>query len=104
MIPPGFLPQPCQKRLGRQGRAFAVMLAVFGEMEAEAIRARVRAARTHLVKSGRFAGGAEARVGLLHALGVHLNGPLAANLRPSFWLMSINFSDTVGWPLLNITS
>ncbi|MDR2973584.1 MAG: recombinase family protein [Propionibacteriaceae bacterium] len=40
-----------------QGRAFAVMLAVFGEMEAEAIRARVRAARTHLVKAGRFAGG-----------------------------------------------
>jgi DNA invertase Pin-like site-specific DNA recombinase len=40
-----------------QGRAFAVMLAVFGEMEAEAIRARVRAARAHLVKAGRFAGG-----------------------------------------------
>lgn len=40
-----------------QGRAFAVMLAVFGEMEAEAIRARVRAARSHLVKAGRFAGG-----------------------------------------------
>lgn len=40
-----------------QGRAFAVMLAVFGEMEAEAIRARVRAARAQLVKNGRFAGG-----------------------------------------------
>jgi site-specific DNA recombinase len=40
-----------------QGRAFAVMLAVFGEMEAEAIRARVRAARAQLIKDGRFAGG-----------------------------------------------
>jgi site-specific DNA recombinase len=40
-----------------QGRAFAVMLAVFGEMEAEAIRARVRAARAQLAKAGRFAGG-----------------------------------------------
>lgn len=40
-----------------QGRAFAVMLAVFGEMEAEAIRARVRAARTQLIKDGRFVGG-----------------------------------------------
>lgn len=40
-----------------QGRAFAVMLAVFGEMEAEAIRARVRAARAHLLKDGRWAGG-----------------------------------------------
>lgn len=40
-----------------QGRAFAVMLAVFGEMEAEAIRARVRAARAQLVKDGRWAGG-----------------------------------------------
>ena len=36
-----------------QGRAFAVMLAVFGEMEAEAIRARVRAARAQLLKDGR---------------------------------------------------
>ena len=40
-----------------QGRAFAVMLAVFGEMEAEAIRARVRAARAQLLKEGRFVGG-----------------------------------------------
>jgi site-specific DNA recombinase len=39
------------------GRAFAVMLAVFGEMEAEAIRARVRAARVQLLKDGRWAGG-----------------------------------------------
>jgi DNA invertase Pin-like site-specific DNA recombinase len=39
------------------GRAFATILAVFGEMEAEAIRARVRAARAHLLKEGRFAGG-----------------------------------------------
>ena len=40
-----------------RGRAFAVMLAVFGEMEAEAIRARVRAARAQLLKDGRWAGG-----------------------------------------------
>lgn len=40
-----------------QGRAFAVMLAVFGEMEAEAIRARVGAARKQLLKVGRFVGG-----------------------------------------------
>jgi hypothetical protein len=40
-----------------QGRAFAVMLAVFGEMEAEAIRARVRAARLQLLRDGRWAGG-----------------------------------------------
>lgn len=40
-----------------QGRAFAVMLAVFGEMEAEAIRARVRSARAQLLKDGRWAGG-----------------------------------------------
>jgi DNA invertase Pin-like site-specific DNA recombinase len=40
-----------------QGRAFAVMLAVFGEMESEAIRARVRAARFQLLKDGRWAGG-----------------------------------------------
>jgi len=40
-----------------QGRAFAVMLAVFGEMEAEAIRARVSAARAQLLKDGRFTGG-----------------------------------------------
>ncbi|MGA4669211.1 recombinase family protein [Propionibacteriaceae bacterium Y1923] len=40
-----------------QGRAFAVMLAVFGEMEAEAIRARVRAARLQLLRDGRWPGG-----------------------------------------------
>lgn len=40
-----------------QGRAFAVMLAVFGEMEAEAIRARVRAARAQIIKDGRWPGG-----------------------------------------------
>lgn len=39
------------------GRAFATILAVFGEMEAAAIAARVRAAREHLVKDGRWAGG-----------------------------------------------
>lgn len=40
-----------------QGRAFAVMLAVFGEMEAEAMRARVRAARAQILKDGRWPGG-----------------------------------------------
>lgn len=40
-----------------QGRAFATMLAVFGEMEAEAIRARVTAARRHLLHNGRHPGG-----------------------------------------------
>lgn len=40
-----------------QGRAFAVMLAVFGEMEAEAIRSRVRAARAQLLRAGRWPGG-----------------------------------------------
>lgn len=39
------------------GRAFATILAVFGEMEAAAIAARVKAARAHLVKQGRFVGG-----------------------------------------------
>jgi len=33
------------------------LLAVFGEMEADAIRARVRATRTHLLRSGRVVGG-----------------------------------------------
>jgi DNA invertase Pin-like site-specific DNA recombinase len=40
-----------------QGRAFAVMLAVFGEMEAEAMRSRVRAARTKILQDGRWPGG-----------------------------------------------
>lgn len=40
-----------------QGRAFATLLAVFGEMEAEAIRARVKAARRFLVMNGRVPGG-----------------------------------------------
>lgn len=40
-----------------QGRAFATILAVFGEMEAESIRARVRAARDQLLKDGRWPGG-----------------------------------------------
>lgn len=40
-----------------QGRAFATMLAVFGEMEAAAIRARVAAARTHMIRAGRAVGG-----------------------------------------------
>jgi site-specific DNA recombinase len=39
------------------GKAFATMLAVFGEMEAEAIRARVKAARAALIKDGRVVGG-----------------------------------------------
>lgn len=40
-----------------QGRAFATLLAVFGEMEAEAIRDRVAGARRVLVNSGRQPGG-----------------------------------------------
>jgi len=40
-----------------QGRGFATMLAVFGEMEAAAISARVKAARTHLLNDGRVVGG-----------------------------------------------
>jgi len=40
-----------------QGRAFATMLAVFGEMEAAAISARVAAARRALVADGRRVGG-----------------------------------------------
>lgn len=40
-----------------QGRAFAQILAVFGQMEADAIRARVKAARSHLVRNGRVVGG-----------------------------------------------
>jgi DNA invertase Pin-like site-specific DNA recombinase len=39
-----------------QGRAFATMLAVFGEMEAAAIGSRVKAARAHLVRDGRAVG------------------------------------------------
>jgi len=41
-----------------QGRAFATMLAVFGELEAAAISARVTAARNHLLRAGRSVGGA----------------------------------------------
>jgi site-specific DNA recombinase len=40
-----------------QGRAFATMLAVFGEMEAAAMSARVKAARRALVHAGRRVGG-----------------------------------------------
>ena len=39
-----------------QGRAFATMLAVFGEMEAAAISARVKGARAHLAREGRAVG------------------------------------------------
>lgn len=39
------------------GRAFATILAVFGEMEAAAIASRVKAARAYIVADGRFAGG-----------------------------------------------
>lgn len=41
-----------------QGEAFATMLAVFGQMEAATIRARVTAARDYLLRSGRYVGGA----------------------------------------------
>lgn len=40
-----------------QGRAFAVMLSVFAELEAATISARVRAAREAILRSGRRAGG-----------------------------------------------
>ncbi|NYG56811.1 recombinase family protein [Nocardioides perillae] len=40
-----------------QGRAFATMMAVFAEMEAAAISARVRASRAALMKAGRRTGG-----------------------------------------------
>ncbi len=40
-----------------QGEAFAIMLAVFGQMEAATIRARVAAARDYLLRSGRYVGG-----------------------------------------------
>lgn len=40
-----------------EGRAFAQMLAVFGEMEAAAISSRITAAREHLVSQGRIPGG-----------------------------------------------
>lgn len=39
------------------GRAFATILAVFGEMEAAAISSRVKSARAHLLTEGRFVGG-----------------------------------------------
>jgi site-specific DNA recombinase len=40
-----------------EGRAFAQMLAVFGEMEAAAISSRITAARAHLISQGRIPGG-----------------------------------------------
>jgi DNA invertase Pin-like site-specific DNA recombinase len=40
-----------------QGEAFAIMLAVFGQLEAATIRARVKAARDYLLRSGRYVGG-----------------------------------------------
>lgn len=40
-----------------QGRGFATMLAVFGEMEAAAISTRVKAARSYLIRAGRLVGG-----------------------------------------------
>lgn len=40
-----------------QGRAFAQVLAVFGELEAATIRARVTAARDYLLRQGRYVGG-----------------------------------------------
>lgn len=40
-----------------QGEAFAIMLAVFGQMEAAAMRDRQTAARDYLLRSGRYAGG-----------------------------------------------
>jgi DNA invertase Pin-like site-specific DNA recombinase len=40
-----------------QGRAFATMLAVFGELEAAGISARLTAARNHMIAIGRTTGG-----------------------------------------------
>jgi site-specific DNA recombinase len=40
-----------------QGEAFATMLAVFGQLEAATIRARVKAARDYLLRDGRYVGG-----------------------------------------------
>lgn len=40
-----------------QGRAFATMLAVFGQMEADAISDRTKAARRKLIRDGRAVGG-----------------------------------------------
>lgn len=40
-----------------QGEAFATMLAVFAQLEADTIRARVLAAREHLLHAGRYTGG-----------------------------------------------
>jgi len=40
-----------------QGRGFATMLAVFAQMEADSISARVKAARKHLIRAGRVVGG-----------------------------------------------
>lgn len=40
-----------------EGRAFAQMLAVFGEMEAAAISSRITAARAHMISQGRIPGG-----------------------------------------------
>ena len=39
------------------GRAFAVILAVFGEMEAAAISSRITAARSYIIRDGRWPGG-----------------------------------------------
>lgn len=40
-----------------QGEAFAIMLAVFGQMESAAMRDRQRAARNYLLRVGRYPGG-----------------------------------------------
>jgi DNA invertase Pin-like site-specific DNA recombinase len=40
-----------------QGEAFAIMLAVFGQLEAATTRSRVTAARDYLLRSGRYVGG-----------------------------------------------
>jgi len=40
-----------------QGRAMATMLATFAELEASSIRERVTAARSHMLRNGRYVGG-----------------------------------------------
>jgi len=62
-----------------QGRGFATMLAVFGEMEAAAISARVKAARTHLLNDGRVVGGKVPYGSLLDHPGVNASCPVPSS-------------------------
>lgn len=59
------------------GKAFATMLAVFGQMEADAMSARILAARAHLQRDGRVTGGA-APYGWHHVPNPHGAGKILA--------------------------